>query len=65
VLSASFVEHLMGLPAGWLTDVPLPRVDQLRILGNGVVPHQAAFAVSMLLDDFRSIAHASVQGRAA
>jgi len=65
VLSPAFVEHLMGLPAGWLTDVPLLRVDQLRILGNGVVPHQAALAVSMLLDDFHAITHAPTQGRAA
>ncbi|MCX2948954.1 DNA cytosine methyltransferase [Lentzea sp. NEAU-D7] len=65
VLSPAFVEHLMGLPAGWLTDVPLLRVDQLRILGNGVVPHQAALAVSVLLDDFQAITHAPTQGRAA
>lgn len=65
VLSPAFVEHLMGLPAGWLTDVPLLRVDQLRILGNGVVPHQAALAVSMLLDDFRDVVHMSARGRAA
>lgn len=65
VLSPAFVEHLMGLPAGWLTDVPLLRVDQLRILGNGVVPHQAAHAVTMLLDDFHEVVHASARGRAA
>ncbi|GHH42051.1 hypothetical protein GCM10017774_37650 [Lentzea cavernae] len=65
MLSPAFVEHLMGLPAGWLTGVPLLRVDQLRILGNGVVPHQAALAVSMLLDDFHAVTQASTQGRAA
>lgn len=65
VLSPAFVEHLMGLPAGWLTDVPLLRVDHLRILGNGVVPHQAAHAVTMLLDDFHELVHASARGRAA
>lgn len=58
VLSPAFVEHLMGLPPGWLTDLPLPRVDQLRILGNGVVPHQAALAVTMLLDDLCQMTHA-------
>ncbi|MET9226140.1 DNA cytosine methyltransferase [Lentzea sp. NPDC003310] len=65
VLSPAFVEHLMGLPAGWVTDVPLPRVNQLRILGNGVVPHQAALAVSMLLADFHAVRHTPAQGRAA
>ncbi|RAS58962.1 DNA (cytosine-5)-methyltransferase 1 [Lentzea atacamensis] len=65
VLSPAFVEHLMGLPAGWLTEVPLLRVNHLRILGNGVVPHQAALAVSMLLDDFRQVVHVSTAGRAA
>jgi DNA (cytosine-5)-methyltransferase 1 len=63
VLSPAFVEHLMGLPGGWLTDVPLNRVDHLRILGNGVVPHQAALAVSMLLDDFHEVTR--TPGRAA
>src|SRR3712207_8166513 len=54
-----FRSHLMGLSPGWVTDLPLPRVDQLRILGNGVVPLQAASAVKMLLDDFHAAAHAS------
>lgn len=58
VLAPAFVEHLMGLPPGWVTDLPLPRVDQLRILGNGVVPLQAAYAVAMLLDDFHAATHA-------
>jgi hypothetical protein len=29
----------------------LPRADQLRILGNGVVPEQAAFALHTLAHD--------------
>lgn len=65
VLSPAFVEHLMGLPSGWVTDVPLLRVDHLRILGNGAVPQQAAHAVTMLLDDFHEVVHASTRGRAA
>jgi hypothetical protein len=49
-LSPAFVEFLMGLPAGWVTDVPgLSRNDQLKALGNGVVPQQAAAAVRFLL----------------
>jgi len=41
---------MMGLPEGWVTDVPgLSRNDMLRALGNGVVPRQAAAAYSLLL----------------
>lgn len=40
----------MGLPAGWVTDVPgLTRNDQLKMLGNGVVPQQAAAALRYLI----------------
>jgi DNA (cytosine-5)-methyltransferase 1 len=36
----------MGLPAGHVTDVPgLSRNDQLKALGNGVVPQQAIAAL--------------------
>lgn len=58
VLAPRFVEHLMGLPEGWVTDLPLPRTAQLRALGNGVVPHQAAHAVSLLLNDLAPLLHA-------
>lgn len=40
-LSARFVEWMMGLPEGHVTDL-LPRNAALRVLGNGVVPIQAA-----------------------
>ena len=41
----------MGLPEGWVTDIPgLSRNAQLKALGNGVVPHQAAMARRLLLD---------------
>jgi DNA (cytosine-5)-methyltransferase 1 len=49
VLAPAFVEWLMGLPAGWVTDLPLPRTLALRVLGNGVVPQQAAAALRLLL----------------
>jgi len=40
----------MGLPEGWVTAVPgLNRREALRMLGNGVVPQQAAAAVRVLL----------------
>ncbi|TWE23676.1 DNA cytosine methyltransferase [Prauserella muralis] len=50
-LSPLFVEWLMGLDPGWITSVEIPRAAQLRALGNGVVPQQAAFAVQLMLDD--------------
>jgi hypothetical protein len=51
VLAPPFVEWLMGLPEGWVTDpaLGLPRTRALRVLGNGVVPQQAAAAVRALL----------------
>jgi hypothetical protein len=49
VLAPVFVEWLMGLDHGWVTDLPLPRTLALRVLGNGVVPQQAAVALAVLL----------------
>lgn len=40
----------MGLPAGWVTAVDIPRNAQLKALGNGVVPQQAALALSLLTE---------------
>lgn len=48
-LSTRFVEWIMGLPDGHVTDLDLPREHQLRLLGNGVVPQQAALAVHTLI----------------
>jgi DNA (cytosine-5)-methyltransferase 1 len=50
-LSPLFVEWLMGLPAGHVTDVVAKRGDALRVLGNGVVPQAAALALRMLLTE--------------
>jgi len=47
-LSAKFVEYMMGLPEGWVTDLPLSRNQQLKMLGNGVVPQQAYYALELL-----------------
>ena len=58
-LSPQFTEWLMGLPDGWVTgpEIGLSRNEQLRALGNGVVPQQAALALDVLLqrapDDLR------------
>ena len=50
-LSAEFSSWLMGWPAGWVTDpeIGISRNDQLRIVGNGVCPQQAAAALRYLL----------------
>ncbi len=40
----------MGLPAGHVTAAPITRAQQLKALGNGVVPQQAALAVRTLLE---------------
>jgi len=57
-LSPAFVEWLMGLPAGWVTDPAIwdgwkpgaARNAQLKALGNGVVPQQGAAALRHLLE---------------
>lgn len=50
-LAPVFVEWLMGLDEGHVTAVPgLSRTAQLKALGNGVVPQQAAAALRFLLD---------------
>lgn len=48
-LNIKFVEYMMGLPSGWVTDLDLSRANQLKMLGNGVVPQQAYFALHQLL----------------
>jgi DNA (cytosine-5)-methyltransferase 1 len=47
-LNAQFVEYMMGLPSGWVTDLEISRAQQLKILGNGVVPQQAFHALELL-----------------
>lgn len=48
-LNAEFAEWMMGLPAGHVTGVGLPRTAQLKAIGNGVCPQQAAAALEQLL----------------
>ena len=48
-LSSKFTEWMMGLPDGWVTDVGLTRVEELKACGNGVVPQQAELALNILL----------------
>ena len=48
-LNVEFASWMMGLPKGWITGVPgLSRAHQLKAIGNGVVPQQAAAALLLL-----------------
>jgi DNA (cytosine-5)-methyltransferase 1 len=49
-LSPVFSEWLMGLPRGFVTDLPLPYSAKHRAIGNGVVPHQAVRALWQLIE---------------
>jgi DNA (cytosine-5)-methyltransferase 1 len=56
-LRPEFVEWLMGLVPGFVCDlVHVPRAAQLRALGNGVVPQQASYAITLLLADLSELA---------
>ena len=52
-LSPRFVEWMQGLPEGHVTDpaIGISRNDQLKALGNGVVPQQAAAATLAFVED--------------
>jgi hypothetical protein len=58
-LNPRWVEHLMGLPPGWVSPDPVgptestSRVDELRLLGNGVVPQTAQVAFVTLAERLR------------
>jgi DNA (cytosine-5)-methyltransferase 1 len=47
-LNPVFVEWMMGLPEGWVTGHGLSPSQELKMLGNGVVPQQAALALRLL-----------------
>ena len=47
-LNPTFVEWMMGLPQRHVTGGQTSRVQQLKMLGNGVVPQQAALALELL-----------------
>ena len=48
-----FVEWMMMLPEGWVTDVVTNRSKALKVLGNGVVAPCAAYALRHLLSTLR------------
>lgn len=51
---------MQGLPEGWVTDVPgTSRNEQLKMLGNGVVPQQAAAALRIMLTSAASVGAAA------
>ena len=51
-LSPRFVEFLMGVPEGWVCDVPgITRNQALKALGNGIVPQPCAAAFRAYLTD--------------
>lgn len=60
VSSPRFIEWLMGLPDGWVTDVQgLTAEQQIEALGNGVVPQQAVAALEpMAAQIFEEVADA-------
>lgn len=47
-LNPVFVEWTMGLPEGHVTGHGLKPAQELKMLGNGVVPQQAVLALSLL-----------------
>lgn len=47
-IMSSFVEWMMGLPEGHVTATGLPWTAQIKALGNGVVPQQAALALRLM-----------------
>lgn len=52
-VSPRFVEWMMGLPEGHVTDLGLPYEAQLKLLGNGVVPLQATHAIQFLMSNHK------------
>ena len=50
-VAPKFVEYMMGLPAGWVTDIDISNTQKWKILGNGVVPQQAYYALQVLLNN--------------
>lgn len=55
-LRADFVEWMMGLVPGFVCDLEhVSRAAQLQALGNGVVPQQASYGLTLLLADLSEL----------
>jgi len=54
-LNPVFVEYMMGLPKGWVTDIDMLRSQKLKMLGNGVVPQQAYRALQLLTNVYKPV----------
>lgn len=52
-LSSRFAEWMMGVPPGWITGMGFARKHEFRLIGNGVVPLQAALAIRGLINEER------------
>lgn len=52
LLNTEFAEWMMGLPLGWVTspEIGLTRPQQIKAIGNGVCPQQAAAAIYALIN---------------
>lgn len=53
-LNPEFVEWMMGLTDGWVTGHGLSAAQELKMLGNGVVPQQAHAAITQLMERVQS-----------
>jgi DNA (cytosine-5)-methyltransferase 1 len=51
-VTTEFSEWMMGMPAGHVTgsEIGLTRDQQAHVIGNGVVPQQASYALDILFD---------------
>ena len=61
-VSLKFIEYMMGLPAGWVTDVDVSKAQQYKILGNGVVPQQAYHAIKTICDPIHTDLNVHIEG---
>ena len=57
IVSPRFVEFMMGLPDGHVTDLGLTYESQMKVLGNGVVPLQATHAIKFLFNNMQGGIH--------
>lgn len=59
-LSPRFEEWMMGLPDGWITDVPgVTWQEAVRMCGNGVMPQQAAAGITWCLSQIDALGGAA------